>query len=126
MTLHRAALALVFGATLLLASCADDSGPSGSVLDIKPTNVAPEKIITVDDTGFDDTNIEIVSGQVLMIVNTGDEPHSFSATERFDTGLINPGSASTVLLTEPGKIRFFDSTNPDHQGTLTVTVERPA
>ncbi|MSO86567.1 MAG: hypothetical protein EXQ71_03480 [Acidimicrobiia bacterium] len=121
MTLHRAALVLVLGATLLLASCADESVPTGTVPTLVPRNVYPKKVITVDDAGFDASAVEIVSGQVLVIVNTGDEPHSFSSTERFDTGLLDPGTTSTVLLTKPGKIRFFDKANRDHKGTVTVT-----
>ena len=120
MTMRRATLGFGFGVTLLLASCSGESVPTGSIPTIVPPNIYPEKTITVDDTGFDTSAVEIFSGQVLVIVNAGDEPHSFSATERFDTGLIDPGSTSTVLLTKPGKIPFFDKTNRDHKGTVTV------
>src|SRR3546814_12090078 len=73
-----------------------------------------------DERGFSPAELEIASGDVVLLVNDGDSAHSFTADERFDTGRMLPGEETTLILTEPGEIPYRDLENPDTEGTLTV------
>lgn len=106
---------------LLLAACGDASPSSPTAADIDAIDVTPTHTITVDDEGFVPTSLEVEAGQVVLLVNAGDEPHSFTAADRFDTGWLEPGDDTTLVLTEVGAISFYDLTNPSHEATLTVT-----
>ena len=54
-------------------------------------------------------------------MNEGDTEHSFTTEDRaIDTGLMQPGEETTLVLVEPTVVDFFDLGNPDHEGTLTV------
>ena len=106
---------------LLLAACGDASPSSPTAADIDAIDVTPTHTITVDDDGFVPTSLEVEAGQVVLLVNAGDEPHSFTAVDRFNTGQLEPGNDATLVLTEVGAISFYDLTNPSHEGTLTVT-----
>ena len=106
---------------LLLAACGDAAPSSPTAADIDAIDVTPTQTITVDDGGFDPSELEVEAGQVVLLVNEGDRPHSFTAVDRFDTGRLEPGKDTTLVLTEPGEITFYDLTNPDHEGTLTIT-----
>ena len=49
------------------------------------------------------------AGDVILLVNEGDEPHSFTAADQeFDTGRMLPGDETTLVLTEPDDITYFD------------------
>jgi len=80
--------------------------------------------ITVDEGGYEPNQLEIVAGDVVLLVNGGAEDHSFTADEpRFDTRL-EPGEDTTLVLTEPGEVPFHDVEAPEHEGTLTVVRQR--
>ncbi len=116
MRLH---LALAMGA--LLAACGDAEPSSPTAADLRAIDVSPDHTITVDEDGFEPTELEVQAGDVILLVNEGDEEHSFTAEEqRFDTGRMQPGDESTLALTEPGPVRFHDLEAPEHVGTLTV------
>ena len=63
-------------------------------------------------------------------MNEGDEPHSFTAADQeFDTGRMLPGDETTLVLTEPDDITYFDREATDHEGRLVVldqSVSRPS
>ena len=61
----------------------------------------------------------------MRLVNEGEGEHSFTADERFDTGRMQPGDDTTLVLTEPGEIPYQDLEAPDHQATITI-VESPS
>jgi plastocyanin len=83
--------------------------------------VTPDHTIVVDEGGYDPATLEVAAGDVVLLVNEGDEEHSFTADEdRFDTGRMQPGDETTMVLTDPGDVPFHDLEAPDHQGTLTV------
>ena len=106
---------------LLLAACGDAAPSSPTAADIDSVDVMPTHTITVDDDGFDPSELTVGAGEVVLLVNEGDGPHSFTAVDRFDTGRLEPGKNTTLVLTEPGEITIYDLTNPDHEGTLTIT-----
>ena len=114
---------LTVAALLVLAGCGDPQPSSPSPADLEAIDLTPDATITVDEDGFDPATLEIEAGTVIRLVNEGDEPHSFTAVDRFDTGRLEPGDDTTLVLTEPGEIAYRDVTDPDHEGTLTVLPE---
>lgn len=116
--MRRVALA---SAVVLLSACGDAEPSSPTAADLRAIDVSPDHTITVDEDGYAPPSLEVVAGDVILLVNEGDEEHSFTADEqRFDTGRMQPGDDTTLVLTEPGEIRFHDLEEPDHEATLTV------
>jgi plastocyanin len=107
-------------ALLLFAACGDPEPSSPSPADLESIDLTPEVTITVDDDGFDPATLEVEAGTVIRLVNEGEGPHSFTAVDRFDTGRLEPGDDTTLVLTDPGEIAYRDVVDPDHEGTLTV------
>lgn len=107
-------------ALLLLASCVDPKPSSPTAEDLRDIDLTPDHTITVDESGFHPDALEVRSGEVVRFVNEGAEQHSFTAEERFDTGRMEPGDDTTVVLTEPGEIPYQDLENPDEQATITI------
>jgi plastocyanin len=119
----RGLLATLLGAAIVLSGCVDPKPSSPTAADLAEIDLSPDHTITVDADGFDPATLEVEAGDVVLLVNDGDEPHSFTAEERFDTGRLEPGDETTLVLTEPGEIPYRDLGAPDHEGTLTI-VER--
>lgn len=119
-TWRRVAAALALVAAL--AACVDPKPSSPTPEDLAAIDLSPDHAIRVDEDGFDPAELEIRSGEVVLLVNAGDGEHSFTAEERFDTGRLLPGEEVTLVLTEPGEIPYRDLES-DAVGTLTV---RPA
>jgi plastocyanin len=116
----RRLLGLV-GSVALLAACVDPKPSSPTAEDLRDIDLSPDHTITVDEDGFHPASLEITSGEVVLFVNEGEQRHSFTAEERFDTGRMEPGDETTVVLTDPGEIPYRDLEDPSHEGTLTIT-----
>lgn len=114
--------ALLLGVVVALATagCVDPDPSSPTVEDLRDLDVSPDHTVTVDEGGFDPADLAIAAGEVVLLVNEGDEPHSFTAETRFDTGRLLPGESTTLVLTEPGEIPYQDLEDPDHEGSITV------
>jgi plastocyanin len=97
----RAAIALAL-TTALAGACVDPDPSSPTPDDLRAIDLSPDHTITVDDDGFDPASLEVEAGEVVLLVNEGDELHSFTADERFDTGRMEPGDETTLVLTESG------------------------
>lgn len=110
-------------AGLLLAGCGDPKPSSPTAEDLAEIDLSPDHTITVDDDGFEPDALEVEAGEVVLLVNEGTGPHSFTAEERFDSGRLHPGDETTLVLTEPGDIPYRDLEAPDHEATITI-VER--
>lgn len=119
--LRRVAVLTAAGLLVAAASaCVDPEPSSPTPQDIADIDVSPDHTISVDADGFDPVHLEIEPGEVVLLVNEGDEQHSFTADERFDTGRMEPGEDTTLVLTEPGEITYRDLEVPEHEGTLTI------
>lgn len=112
-----AAFALVAG--LGGGACVDAKPSSPTPEDLEAIDLSADHTITVDEDGFHPDELEIRSGEVVVVVNEGDGLHSFTADERFDTGRLEPGEETTLLLTEPGEIPYRDLES-DHEAVLTI------
>jgi plastocyanin len=117
--MKRAVVAVLVAITL--ASCVDADPSPPTPADLGEIDVSPDHTIAVDGDGFDPSSLEVVGGEVVLLVNEGDEPHTFTADDqRFNTGQMLPGDETTLVLVEPGSTTFFDEEEPDHQGTIKV------
>ena len=104
-----------------LTGCGDSNPSAPTPEDLRDIDLSPDHTIVVDDDGFEPSELEVSSGEVLLLVNEGDTEHSFTTEDRaIDTGLMLPGEETTLVLVEATVVDFFDLTNPDHEGTLTV------
>lgn len=116
----NAGAAALVGLGLLLAACGDPKPSSPTAADIAEIDMSPDHTITVDEDGFEPDALEVVAGEVVLLVNEGTGLHSFTAEERFDTGRLHPGDETTLVLTEPGEIPYRDLEDPDHEATITI------
>jgi len=117
---------LVAVAALLLGGCADSNPSPPTAEDLADIDLSADVTITVDEDGYDPGEVEDEAGTVYLLVNEGDEPHSFTADDHaFDTGQMLPGEETTLVLTEPGTYAFHDTEEPDHEGELRVLEEQP-
>jgi plastocyanin len=105
---------------VLLAGCVDPDPATLTAEDLDEIDLSPDHTITVDDDGFEPAALTVESGDVVLLVNEGTDLHSFTAEERFDTGRLEPGEDTTLVLTEPGEIPFHDLEHPEATGTLTI------
>jgi plastocyanin len=108
-------------AAVALGSCGDAEPSAPTPEDLADIDLSPDHTITVDEDGYDPGSLEVEAGEVILLVNEGDGPHSFTADEQeFDTGRMLPGDETTLVLTEPGRIAYSDVESPDHEATLVV------
>ena len=110
---------------VVVAACGEVDPSSPTAAELAEVDLSPDHTITVDEEGFHPDELEIRSGEVVRLVNEGTGQHSFTAEERFDTGRMEPGDETTLVLTEPGVIPYRDLEDPGHEGALTV-VDAPA
>jgi plastocyanin len=119
-----AALRILPAIALALAGCGDPDPSPPTAADLEAIDVSPDHTIVVDESGFEPSELEIMAGEVVLVVNEGDEEHSLTSDDRrVDTGRMQPGDETTIVLTEPDEVAFSDLAAPDQQGTLTVTGE---
>lgn len=116
----RRILGACAAALLLTGGCVEPDPSSPTPEDLAAVDLSPDHTITVDEDGFHPDALEIQAGEVVLLVNEGTGVHSFTADERFDSGRMQPGEDTTLLLTEPGTIPYRDLEDPEHEGTLTV------
>lgn len=119
-------LGVLVGSVALLAACVDPKPSSPTAEDLRDIDLSPDHTVTVDEDGFHPASLEITSGEVVLFVNEGTERHSFTAEERFDTGRMEPGDETTVVLTDPGEIPYRDLEDPAHEATLTIVPDASA
>ena len=106
---------------LLLSSCVDSAASPPTPSDLADIDLSPDHTLTVSEDGYDPTELSVETGEVILLVNDGDGPHSFTADDQsFDTGRMLPGEETTLVLTEPGTHDFHDVEAPEHEATLTV------
>ena len=114
-------VAVVALGAFLLGSCVDSDASPPTPSDLADIDLSPDHTITVSAEGYDPGELEVETGEVILLVNDGDEPHSFTADDQaFDTGRLLPDEETTLVLSEPGTHDFHDVEDPDLEETLTV------
>ncbi|MFL6205984.1 MAG: hypothetical protein ACJ739_11595 [Acidimicrobiales bacterium] len=111
-------------AAVVLVACGDPDPSPPTPKDLGDVDLSPDHTITVDERGYQPGDLEVEAGDVILLVNDGDGPHSFTASDQeFDTGRMRPGEETTLVLTDPDQITFFDVEARDHEGSLVVTAQ---
>ena len=109
---------------LLVAACVDPEPSTPDAADLQALDLSPDHTVTVDAAGFSPERLDIEPGDVVLLVNEGDEVHSFTADQQaFDTGRMEPGEETTLVLTDPGEVTYHDAEDPDRRGTIVVAAE---
>ena len=115
------ALGVAAIAAILLGACVDAKPSPPTPEDLEELDLSPDHTIRVDEDGYEPSELTIESGDVVLLVNDGAEEHSFTAADQeFDTGRMEPGDETTLVLVDPDQITFFDTADRDHEGTLVV------
>jgi plastocyanin len=118
-------LVLLVAVVATSTACSEDRRSPTSA-DLDGATFVPDQVIQVDADGFDPAEVTVAPGDVLLLVNAGDEPHSFSADERFDTGEMAPGDETTVVFEAPGAIPYVDRVgDTGHVGRIVVSGAAP-
>ena len=118
--MRRAVLAFA----LVLAACGDSDPSPPTARDLAEVDLSPDHTITVDEDGYEPAELEVRAGDVVLLVNEGDGPHSFTSDAgELETGRLEPGDETTLVLREPQVVRFHDVEAPEHEGTLTVRAQ---
>jgi plastocyanin len=97
-----------------VAGCGDSEPSPPTAADLAEVDLSPDHTITVDEEGYEPDHLRAASGAVVLLVNEGEEPHSFTEEDgAFDTGRMEPGDETTLVLTEPGTYELHDVEGPD-------------
>jgi plastocyanin len=119
------ALWLLAVVVAVCAACSEDRRSPTSA-DLDGATFVPDQVIEVDADGFDPAEVTVAPGDVLLLVNAGDQPHSFSADDRLDTGEMAPGDQTTVVFEAPGEIPYTDRVgDTGHVGRIVVSGADP-
>ncbi len=110
----------------LVASCAGDHQAEPTIASVDFT---PRLVVSVDDGGFsvtrgDTDKAEVTAdppsapaGTVIEIRNVGTSDHRVTNDSTVDTGIMQPGDSTTVVLTTEGDLELQDA-----GGGATVTI----
>ena len=100
-----AAFAVVAGVCFSLPSRAQTAGP-------------PIVAISITDSAFSPSALQIGAGQTVVWTNNGKNIHSVvsdtGVTPAFDSGGLNPGATFTVMFSAPGLVSYHSSTEPSY------------
>jgi plastocyanin len=107
MVRRRVMVAAASAVVLLVMGCSEERR-SPTAADLQGGDASPDHVIRVDADGFDPANLTVTSGDIIEVVNDGDEVHSLSAGTRVETGAMEPGESLTLVLSDPGEIEYTD------------------
>jgi hypothetical protein len=99
-------------------------GPKLPTVDFTPAAVieaGPSGLGCTSTSARDDRLCTVRTGSVVEVANAGPGERRIRGGEVFDTGVMQPGGTTTVVLTEVGTIEVRDVTEPEHTLELTVT-----
>jgi hypothetical protein len=114
---------------LLLAGCSGDRKPEPTIATVDFT---PRVAVSVDERGFRVESVDsstasidpeqpvVSAGTVVEIRNVGTDARRVVAGTKIDTGVMEPGDTTTVVLSEAADLELRDV---DSGLTLAVTVE---
>jgi hypothetical protein len=111
---------LVAGVLMATIVCGGCSGDATKTPTVATTNFAPTAVLQVGDRGQLQFLLHVVTaegsvpaGSVLLVANAGKDDHRLQAsngsgTTVFDTGTLQPGDETTVVLAEAGRLTLRD------------------
>ena len=105
-------------ALIVLAGCGNHGNTTAPRVDVDEFDAVGE--ITVDEDGFRPDHLDVTSGDTVTLRNEGDEPHTFTAADGFDTGPLQPSDEVALRLEEVGTVTYRDDRDPAHRGAIEV------
>jgi plastocyanin len=114
--MRRVLVVAVLG--VVAVGCGDHDNTTAPRVDADEFEPVAE--VTVDEDGFDPELLEVTAGDTVTLVNAGDEPHTFTTTDGFDTGVLQPGDEVALRLEDVGAVSYQDDRDPDHRGVIVV------
>jgi hypothetical protein len=126
--MRRSAITVATFVALATAPAACGEPAEGPTL---PTvDFTPAAIIEAGPTGLgcalfsvtDDRGCTVPVNSVIEVTNVGPDDRRIRGGDAFDTGVMQPGETTTVVLTEVGTIDVHDVNEPEHTLDLEVTV----
>jgi plastocyanin len=120
---RRGVLLLALGAVLLAHVACSEDRRTPTAADLEGDDATPDHIITVGADGFDPPELTVTSGDIIVVVNDGDDAHSLSSADgELDTGMLAPGDELTLVLREPAVIEYEDRVgDTGNEGRIAVT-----
>ena len=77
--------------------------------------------VSIQDFFFDPADAAIASGDAIIFVNEGNEPHTVTADDgQFDSGPLNPGESVAVSFEGSGTLTYHCEIHPEMVGSVTV------
>jgi hypothetical protein len=122
---RRSSLLVLVALSLLGAACGDDEttrGPTLPTVDFTPSGalIVDEDGIACESTEFPD-QCRVASGSVVEARNSGSTTHRLRS-DVFDTGSLEPGDVTTIVVTAAGDFEVRDLARPTSTVVLTVEV----
>jgi plastocyanin len=119
-------IAVLAMALVPLAGCGgDDSEPAAAASTPAPATApaaATATTVKMVDNAFEAKDITIEVGDTVKWENTGQLPHTATATEGadFDSGTVAPGESFEWTAKKAGAVSYLCSFHPGMVGTITV------
>lgn len=108
------ALVLATVAAFGLAGC-DSERRAISRDDLPEVPSEPDHVVTLDDSGFDTDELELLTTDLVEFRIEGDEPRGIHTEDHgIDTGLLLPGESTFVIFDEAARYIVTDSADSGH------------
>jgi len=116
--------ALLVAATLLVAVfLGPDAGAVTSSMQASADTAKVTRIV-IKDFKFEPVSAVVEVGTKLTFVNEDKAPHTGTAADGFDTGILDKGDEQAVTLKRPGSIAYICTVHPFMKATLKVVNRR--
>jgi len=80
-----------------------------------------QNIVTITDTAFRPSHIDIQVGETVTWTNEGDFKHSaWDLNDAFDTGILQPGQTATLRFNRSGTYTYRCRRHAQLRATITV------
>src|SRR5262245_9362330 len=131
---------VVLCALLVTAGAAGCAGDHAAEPTVASVDFTPRLVLEVDEQGLSwqrgpkagDVDLQrpdVPNGAVIEVINTGEEPHRVEGDTWFDTGMLQPGERTVVVLskqtTEPKTLELRARDDRDHRATIVVQASPP-
>ena len=87
-----------------------------------PVNIIEPSATDIMGWGYDNPNLSIVAGQMVIWTNTGAQLHNITADDNsFDSGSLETGATFSLTFDTPGTFAYHCTPHPWMKATITVT-----
>ncbi|MGB9371556.1 MAG: cupredoxin family copper-binding protein [Halobacteriota archaeon] len=114
------ALAVLVGATVMVAGCTSYSNPSPSTA--PQTSAASQNAVTMKSLAFNPSSLTIAKGANVTWTNDDSTTHTVTSDMgAFESGNLSPGNSFTHQFSDTGTFPYHCSIHPTiMKGTITV------